>query len=233
MKTILLATGATLLASAVPAFAQDAPASAPADAGNAAPAANSTFAGPRAEIFGGWDRVGTRSRFDDGTTRSTSRSHKDGATAGGLLGYDMPIGNRLVAGVFGSYGISTAKQCVDPAAPGDVGGCLKAGREIEGGARIGAKVLGDKALVYAKGAYVNGQIRAKFGDGTDLVSGHANRDGWRAGAGIEYALNQHVYLKTEYDYTRFKSFHADDLGVTDTSLRYDRNQVLGGFGVRF
>jgi len=219
MKIILLASSAILAASAVPAFAQD-----------AAPAPETmSFTGPRAEIFGGWDRVGVRARYDDGTTRVTDKGHTDGATAGALIGYDFPIGDRLVAGPFGSIAFSTAKECFHGS---DTVACLRAGREIEGGARIGAK-MGDKMLVYAKGAYVNGQIRATVADGLDYYKAHANRDGWRAGAGVEFALNRHAYLKAEYDYTRFKSFGTDDLGVTDTRVRFDRNQVVGGFGIRF
>ena len=232
MKMILLATSAFLVAAAAPAFAQDAT-PAPADAGTtttSAPSGGATFTGPRAEIFGGWDRVGTRERFDDGTTRTTTHSNKTGWTGGGLLGYDMPIGDKLTAGVFGSYAISTAKTCGDD---GTAIACLKSGRQIEGGARVGYKV-GGKALVYAKGAYVNGQIRETAADDAgDYFRGHANRDGWRAGAGVEYAVTNHAYVKAEYDYTRFNSLNAGDLGLTDTSLRYDRNQVLAGFGVHF
>lgn len=230
MKSILFATGALLIASAAPAFAQDA--SAPADTGASTAAVATdgpTFTGPRAEIFGGWDRVGTRARFDDGTVRNTAKAHKDGGTAGALLGYDMPIGDKLTAGVFGSYAISTNKTC---GTIGAASGCLKEGRDIEGGARIGYKVM-PKALVYVKGAYVNGQLRGTFSDGVNYVREHANRDGWRAGAGVEYAVSNHAYVKAEYDYTRFKSFRADDLGVQDTSLRFDKNQVLAGFGVHF
>lgn len=236
MKTILLATSAFLVAAAAPALAQDAT-PAPADSASTAttttttgPTDGASFTGPRAEIFGGWDRVGTRERFDDGTTRVTSRNHKTAWTGGALLGYDYPIGDKMTVGAFGSYAISTAKTCT-----GDDTSiaCLKAGREIEGGARVGYK-LGGKALVYAKGAYVNGQIRGVASDDAgDYIRGHANRDGWRAGAGVEYAVTRHAYVKAEYDYTRFKSFNADDLGLTDTSLRYDRNQVLAGFGIHF
>jgi outer membrane immunogenic protein len=232
MKTFLLASGALLLASAAPAFAQDSSALAPTTETASTVSTTTNFGGPRAEVFGGWDRVGTRTRFDDGTTRITDRSHKSGVTAGGLVGYDMPIGDRFIVGAFGSYAISSAKTC-DFGNAGNVGnGCLKAGRELEGGARIGAN-LGGKALVYAKGAYVNGQIRGRFSDGTNYIGGHTNRGGWRAGAGVEYPVSSHAYVKAEYDYTRFKTFDATDLGVTDTSLRYDRSQVLGGFGVRF
>jgi outer membrane immunogenic protein len=229
MKTFLLATGVLLAVSAAPAFAQDADTAAPT---MAAPSDGPTFTGPRAEIFGGWDRVGTRERFNDGVTRATSHDHDSAWTGGALLGYDMPIGNKLTVGVLGSYAISTAKTCTFSGNTGTFGGCVKSGREIEGGARVGYKIA-PRTLIYGKLAYVNGQIRSKFGDGIDYVGGHANRDGGRAGAGAEFAVSNHAYVKVEYDYTRFKSFHADDLGVADTSLRYDQNQVLGGFGVHF
>jgi outer membrane immunogenic protein len=212
MKNIVLATAVALAASASPAYAQDKPDLA-------------GFTGPRAEIFGGWDRAGTRVRSDDGTTRVTEKGHADGATAGGLVGYDMPIGNTMVAGVFGSYAISTTKAC-------DLALCLKAGREIEGGARVGGK-LGRSTLLYVKGAYVNGQVRTTDTSGATLVSGRTNRDGWRAGAGAEYALNPHTYLKVEYDYTRFNRFDTSIAGEADSSVRFDRNQVLAGFGIRF
>jgi outer membrane immunogenic protein len=229
MKTFLLATS-ILVASATPALAQDSTDTSTTTTATPASADGATFTGPRAEIFGGWDRVGTRARFDDGTTRTTSHDHKSAWTGGGLLGYDVPIGTNLTVGGFGSYAISTAKTCDSDATSV---ACIKAGREIEGGARVGYKV-GGKALVYAKGAYVNGQIRGVTADADgDYIRGHANRDGWRAGAGVEYAVTNHAYVKAEYDYTRFKSFDADDLGVTDTSLRYDRNQVLAGVGVHF
>jgi outer membrane immunogenic protein len=228
MKTLLLATAGVLLAaSAAPAFAQDAPAPAATASDDGA-----VFTGPRAEIFGGWDRVGTRTRFDDGTTRTTTHGHDSAWTAGALLGYDMPVGDKLTVGVLGSYAISTAKDCAYAGGTGGFGGCLKAGREVEGGARLGYKMT-PRTLLYVKGSYVNGKIRGKFGDGIDYAGGHADRDGWRAGAGAEFAVTKHAYVKAEYDYTRFNSFHAEDLGLADTSLRYDRNQVLAGFGVHF
>ena len=232
MKMFLLATSALLVASAAPALAQDSSTdTTAAPTPTAAPSEGASFTGPRAEIFGGWDRVGTRERFDDGTTRVTNRDHKSAWTGGGLLGYDYPIGDKMTVGVLGSYAISTAKTCGGDDATGRA--CLKAGREIEGGARVGYK-LGGRALVYAKGAYVNGQIRGvATDDAGDYFRGHSNRDGWRAGAGVEMAVTNHAYVKAEYDYTRFKSFNAEDVGFTDTSLRYDRNQVLAGFGVHF
>jgi outer membrane immunogenic protein len=220
MKMILLAASAALVASAAPAIAQD---SAPMGPDN-------SFAGPRAEIFGGWDRI----RRTDTIEGVRDRNSKDGITGGGLLGYDLPLGDHIVVGPFASYAITSNKQCADGV------GCIKTGRQIEGGARVGYK-LGGSALVYGKGAYVNGRFNAKLVDGTgqaaQYVVAHTNRDGWRAGAGLQYALSKHAYVKAEYDYTRFDKFGLGTLGVIGgpdiENVRFTQNEALGGFGINF
>ncbi|HEY0269769.1 MAG TPA: outer membrane beta-barrel protein [Sphingomonas sp.] len=223
MKTILLAASAALLASTAPAFAQDAAAPAPASAAN--------FTGGRVEIFGGWDHLSRKDRIAGASDRTHTNSN--GVTAGVLLGYDLPVGDHFIVGPFASYALSSAKECV-----GGVG-CVKSDRQIEGGARAGVKLLDGRALAYVKGAYVNGQFRAHgvTGVGTpdeEYFRGHANRDGWRAGAGVQYALTRHAYVKAEYDYTKFSSFDASQFtGVNATNIRFDRQEVLGGFGVQF
>jgi outer membrane immunogenic protein len=214
MKTFLIAAGA-LLASAAPAIAQD--------SATAAPAATSSFTGPRAEIFGGWNRTTARAHTD-GFRDNVS---KDGITGGALLGYDIPIGDHFVAGPLVSYAITSTKDCF-----GGVG-CIKSGRELEGGARFGMK-LGDRALVYGKGAYVNGQYRAHLvDDAGDTLDGHKNEGGWRAGAGAEFALSPHAYVKAEYDYTRLNRFSGDELALDGGDVRFHSSEALGGFGVRF
>jgi outer membrane immunogenic protein len=218
MNRLSILATAALAAAATPAFAQDT-------------TTGSSFTGPRAEIFGGWDRVGARTTFfnlDGSTTKA--KDHANGAIAGIAVGYDMPIGDRLIVGAFGSVALPTAKFCTTDGTAGS--GCLRAQREYEGGARVGMKV-GPRMLVYAKGAYVNGRFESTLSDGTAYIKNYTNRDGWRAGAGAEFALNRHAYVKAEYDYTRYNSFDSSTLQGVDTRARFDRNQVLAGFGIRF
>jgi outer membrane immunogenic protein len=214
MKTMLFAASIALLASTAPAFAQDA---------TSAAGPSSSFTGPRAEIFGGWNRTTVRAH-SDGFRDNVS---KDGITGGALLGYDIPIGDRFVAGPLISYAITSTKDCV-----GGIG-CIKSGRQLEGGARFGMK-LGDRALVYGKGAYVNGQYRAHLADDAgDILVGHKNEGGWRAGAGAEFALSPHAYVKAEYDYTKLNRFDGDELALDGGSVRFHSSEALGGFGIRF
>jgi outer membrane immunogenic protein len=187
------------------------------------------FTGLRVEGFAGYNRSAPQFR-SFGANPSTSRPQKHtGGIAGGLVGFDYQLGP-VVAGVFGSYAMPTESGC--GTLSGTNYGCLTASRQIEGGARVGITRMG--ALLYLKGAYVNTSIKTDVRDGPDSInSSYINRDGWRAGAGAEYALNRHFYVKAEYDYTRTKRFDVSAYGFPNSDVRYKNHMVLGGFGVRF
>ena len=199
MRTKIFA--AALIASsaiAAPAFAQDA-----------------TFTGPRAEAVVGWDRV-----TDDSFNTDTSR---DGVVYGGQVGYDFQRGNA----VFGVEGEITGASTKDTARGVLVAGDelrTKAGRDLYAGARLGF-LVSPTAMVYAKGGYTNAQFETRYtAAGTDITE-RDNVDGWRLGAGAEVKLNDKVYLKGEYRYSKYDN---EDAGVDAK-----RHQVIGGVGIRF
>jgi outer membrane immunogenic protein len=217
VKSFILIAAATAAALAGPVAAQTT------DTDNA-------FTGPRIEVHGGVDRIHGKERVNDGVTTVTAGRHDTNGFFGGQIGYDYAIRGSTVVGVFASYDLSNNKVC-DSA--GSISSCLKAHRNIEGGARIG-EVLGGKTLVYVKGAYVNGRFGA---DASNLTTGAfasatSKRDGWRAGAGVEEALSRHAYVKAEYNYSRYNRFDGD-LGAEDVSLRLNRQEALAGVGLRF
>lgn len=245
IQMVLVAAG---VMSAAPAFAQDASApSAPAQdaTAQAAPAPDApppstsdgidpTFTGPRIEGFGGVDFQKNSFRPEPA---GTERNHT-GGVAGALGGFDLGFRN-VVVGVFGSYALPTSNFCA-PRPAGAAGGCVRPEREVEAGGRIGFKAgdsflgLGNRALFYAKGAYVNTSVKTQStftGGGT--YNTYRLIGGWRAGGGIEYALTNHAYIKAEYDYTRTGRFSLQPYGVANTEYRLSKNQVLGGFGIRF
>ncbi|HWK35066.1 outer membrane protein, partial [Sphingomonas sp.] len=82
------------------------------------------------------------------------------------------------------------------------------------------------ALVYAKAGYTNARIEARYDVGTTSIRDHANLDGYRLGAGIEYKLSPNVYVKGEYRYSNYSDLKGYDVDV-------DRNQLVGGVGIRF
>lgn len=180
-----------VLASATPALAQD----------------NAPFTGPRVEGVVGWDRV------------QAGGDHTDGVGYGAQLGYDFQSGFGLV-GVEGEITGSSADDCAGAATAADPRLCLKSGRDLYAGGRIGT-VLGGSTLLYGKVGYTNARARLTSNDGTTTTTlTGRNLDGIRVGAGLEHSFGGRVYGKAEYRYSNYES------GV-------ERHQVLGGVGVRF
>ncbi|HZT47294.1 MAG TPA: outer membrane beta-barrel protein [Hyphomicrobiaceae bacterium] len=61
----------------------------------------------------------------------------------------------------------------------------------------------DNILGYFKGGWASGDVEFRTsttGTGTPLTTSSGRENGWTAGAGLEYALWDHVILGVEYDY---------------------------------
>lgn len=167
----------------------------------AQPAFAQDFTGPRVEATVGYDSINA----DVPVTPNSL----DGVRIGGAVGYDFEIGKVLVIGAEAGFGIN---------ASGDViiaGDKLTAGRDLDASIRVGARVT-PRTMLYAKGGYVNSRFSLESG-GTKVST---DEDGWRAGVGVEHAINDHIYAKAEYRY----SDYGDDV---------TRHQGLIGLGYRF
>jgi outer membrane immunogenic protein len=157
-------------------------------------AQDGSFQGPRVEVIAGWDRA------------ETVAGGASGFTYGGAVGYDLQRGTS-VFGVDAEVTGSTADECFG-------GACLKAGRDLYIGGRLGA-VIAPNTLVYAKAGYTNARMIGETSTAHDAV----NLDGYRVGAGVERAFGPY-YGKIEY---RYSSYSQD----------VERHQVLAGIGYRF
>jgi outer membrane immunogenic protein len=211
LKTVLLATAA--LVAATPAMAAD-------------------FAGSRAEARIGWDRTTIDLSFDDGETAFDGKGHDDGFGLGAEVGYDLALGNKAIIGAYAGAEWASTKECSEVF--GNDEACLKLGRNFTLGARLGATVT-PQALVYVKGGYSNGQLKATYEDFADSdfnTSEKANRDGFHLGLGGEYNVSETGYVKAEVVRTNYNDADSSDEFV-EAKLDARRTQVLVGFGLRF
>lgn len=198
----------------------------------AAPAMAADFAGPRVEARLGWDRTVIDLSFDDGDTSFHDKGHDDGFGLGAEAGYDVALGTTAVLGAYAGAEWATTKEC--SAVYGDDEACLKLGRNFTLGARIGAAVT-PQALVYVKGGYSNGQLKATYKDFADPdfnTSDKASRDGFHLGLGAEYNVSRTGYMKAEVVRTNYNDADISDEFI-DAKLDVRRTQVLAGFGLRF
>ena len=172
------------------------------------------FTGPRVELRGGWDRLDVKEP-DFKLDKSD-----DGILYGVGVGYDVGLGRNLIAGVEANFDLSNTEF---EEVAGNTRVEAKAKRDIEVSARLGAK-LGERVLVYGKAGYTNARIKGVITiggtTGTTREEFAANGDGFRVGAGAEFAITENAYAKTEYRYSNYEG------GIS-------RHQAVAALGFRF
>ncbi len=171
-----------------------------------------SWTGAHIDAIAGWDQV----KVEDGVTAGTDYS-KDGIVYGGGLGFDYDTGS-LVLGAEAELTGASTKDCQTITTTEY---CLKTGRDIYAGARVGVAV-GDArdTLLYFKGGYTNAQFKAETTTGSTVLEETTEEDGYRLGAGVEHKFGTNVSAKVEYRYSDYGD------GV-------NRNQVVAGIGYRF
>lgn len=216
--------GLTVLLAAVSAAAVAAPAMAQDDR---------TFTGPRVEALVGYDIVKPGSTVDIDNNDAVDQSIKD-PTYGVGAGFDFDFGG-LVAGVEGEYLWPEARTNYNTTGFTGFGvSNVEAGRELYAGVRAGVKV-GSNALLYAKGGYTNASFDVLASDNVTDTLTNAKLDGWRVGAGAEYAITRNLFVKGEYRYSNYAKgeFEAPSGLESDRfDVDLDRHQFMVGVGAR-
>jgi outer membrane immunogenic protein len=213
---------ASLIAVATPAMAQT--------------ASDVPFTGVRVGGEVGYDHIRSGSTEDVDTTRDLKQSI-DGVTYGGVVGYDFAASPNFRIGAEASYSGSTASSDFNNDQPLVFNlGNVRADRDIYVGGRVGY-VTSPSAMVYAKAGYSNQRYSVTGTDGTVDLSQKLDTDGWRVGAGAEFAVGRNAYIGAEYRYSKYGEGEVDFEGNTPDSSRFnldtDRHQVVATAGVRF
>ena len=218
-KTAFLIAAGSLAAIGTPAMAQD--------------AVDGPFTGPRAEVLLGYDISKAGSTIDDDANPNNDQSI-DGLNYGVGIGYDYNAGG-VVLGLEGEYTGSTAKTEFNDGDFEGIGlGNVETGRDLYVGLRAGILAQPD-LLVYVKGGYTNASYNLRS-NGDVNIDQDLRTDGYRVGAGVEYALTEQTFAKLEYRYSNYSNAEIDfedggDVNVPDIDL--DRHQIMAGFGFRF
>ena len=219
-KTIALLAAASTIGLAAPAMAQD---------------TDGAFTGPRVEAIIGYDTSRAGSTEDDDLNEDNDQSI-DGVGYGVGIGYDFNAGG-VVLGLEGEYTDSTAETEINDGDFEDIGlGSVDTGRDLYVGARVGFLAQPD-LLIYAKGGYTNARFNLNGSFDGDEFRSKIDTDGFRVGAGVEYALNTNTFAKVEYRYSNYSDaeldFEGDAPDVDLGEIDLDRHQVMVGFGYRF
>ncbi|GMN03648.1 outer membrane protein [Erythrobacter sp. MTPC3] len=219
-KTAALLIAGSIFAFSAPAMAQS---------------ADDPFTGPRVEVVAGFDASRAGSSVDNELNENDDQSI-DGLVYGAAVGYDYNAGG-IILGVEAELTDSTAETEFDDGDFEGFGlGDVETGRDIYLGARVGA-LVSPQAMVYAKGGYTNARYNLNSSFDGEEFNERIDTDGYRLGAGVEYAFGTNTFAKLEYRYSNYSDAEIDfegdapdiELGDIDT----DRHQVVAGFGFRF
>lgn len=193
-----------------------------------------SFTGFRVEGLVGYDssRPGSSSDIDNAGDLDQSINNVDYGVG---AGFDTNLGG-VVVGVEGEWMQSQAKTHYDTFGFTTFGvSNIKAGRDFYVGARIGVPIA-SRVLLYAKGGYTNARYNILATDNTTETQTNIDLDGWRVGGGAEFEISRNIFVKAEYRYSNYgrgrvnapSGYSSDHFDVD-----VDRNQVVGGVGVRF
>jgi outer membrane immunogenic protein len=139
-----------------------------------------------------------------GATSGTASLNSSGGFGGGQVGYNWQVSPAWLVGVeadFDGADIEGNASTTTNTFSGNVGTKLDWFGTVRG--RVGVLVT-PNALLYGTGGWAYGHTTssanaAAFGLSALASTGH-DKNGWTAGAGLEYAFNQWLSFKTEYLY---------------------------------
>ena len=212
----------------------------------AAPAQAAGLQGGRVEGRVGWDSSRLDGEFSiaNPVLSATGHNSESGFGFGVEAGYDALVSTSFVLGAYAGANFSSADFCTT-AFNADTA-CLEVGRDLNVGVRAGFAVT-PTALIYIKGGYSHGKLKANFDDADGFVtvnpplvppvpigdfddSKHAG--GVHFGIGGEMNFSDNFYGKLEYVRTNYGNANFDGTNI-HLGLDARRDQVFLGFGVRF
>jgi outer membrane immunogenic protein len=118
--------------------------------------------------------VGTRAEITAGVNNIVGAPDLNDVVYGAAIGFDIPVGSKLTAGIEANTSNIFEKQ-----------------RQIGTAARVGY-ALTPNVLAYVKGGYNN--YKNSFSQ---------KLDGAVVGTGLQFAVTPHSYVKVQYDYSDF------------------------------
>lgn len=134
------------------------------------------------------------------------------------LGADLQLDRRFVVGVFGSYGFNGMETEGSISFGRDTAGfTIEKGDEWSIGARAGI-LVNPRTLAYVLAAYTATEYDFSIHGGDDSKSKTVDFSGITAGAGVEFALTNNIFLGIEGTHT----FYGEETVIDEYDA--DRNQ---------
>lgn len=185
----------------------------------------------------GWAR--NKIYDEDGDFSSSIKSK--GFIGGVFAGYNFEVGDGFVTGVDADFNYARVKESFGGADFDEDGDPITSGGDTKlswvGAARVRAGYAVDRFLPYIAGGVAFGKIEYNGYESDDFGnilsdSFKKTQVGWTAGAGVDYAATDNIFLRLEYRYTDLgkKSF---TLLSDDVEGKFKMHEVRLGVAYKF
>ncbi|WP_044561888.1 outer membrane protein [Azospirillum sp. B4] len=191
--------------------------------------AQSTFDGGYAGVNAGYDWFNAHPRAKVAGQQSTPDKQTEGFNGGLFAGYGQTVYDNIYVGAEGEVNFYTGDQTY-----GDVLGRYRVQPDYSAGisARLGYVVQPD-LLLFGRVGWQHTAVDME----STLAGGNFRQysqeyDGVKYGVGADYAIDQHLFTRIEYNYTDY-SHSSRQLTGGELRTVPDESQVRVGLGLRF
>ncbi|MGF9563452.1 outer membrane protein [Neorhizobium sp. JUb45] len=157
----------------------------------------------------------------NGSTTKMGRYHDqqdfDGTVFGGFAGYNWQFSNGIVAGIEGDIEYNSNDE--------KFFGYRTFGTDWQGSARGRLGYAFDRLMVFGTAGWTMAKGHIEFPGASESET----FSGWTAGAGVDYAVTDKVFLRGEYRYSDFGSKEI----VRGMNVDFDQSVVKVGLAVKF
>ena len=154
----------------------------------------------------------------------------EGFVGGAFLGFNFGLTDSVVVGIEGDFegtGIDTDDD--DDEAPAvDFNADVNWQGSIRG--RLG--FAADRFMFYGTGGIAFADFDTEFGPDEDDDDGETEI-GWTAGAGVDFAVTDNVFVRGEYRYADFADFNDDEPDALGEVQDLESHTIRAGVGFKF
>lgn len=151
----------------------------------------------------------------------------DGIAGGAIVGYNIALAPRVIAGVEGQFRYSDAGGSTTTPGTTGLSDLQTKARESWGlGGRLGFLPM-PNMMLYASGGWTNSRFRTSIDDasGANIFRDSLTRDAWRVGGGVETALGGNWTAHVDYTYSNYSGYDVPVNATNDVLVKPTSHQV--------
>jgi outer membrane immunogenic protein len=155
----------------------------------------------------------------------------DGVVGGIFLGYNLGLTDAMVIGIEGDFEGTGIEAEEDDEALDGIG--YDADVNWQGSVRGRLGFSFDRVLVYGTGGVAFANFDTSFDDGVDGDDDDETELGWTAGAGVDFAVTDNIFVRGEYRYADFADFDDDEADGIGEVQDLETHTIRAGVGFKF